>query len=115
MHSGAAFVQGQRLLRRPSVSGSLVATSRLTARLSADARWLFVGSRDDRDFASFPATPVELDAYQRLDAGIAYDLGSVPLTVFGRADNLFDGDYQEIANFQAPGRGLTVGLRVRSR
>ena len=113
----ATFVEGSRLLRRPSVTAALSASSRLTSRLSIDGRLIAVGSRDDRDFSGFPAEPVVLESYQRLDAGIAFSLpaGVGAVTVFLRGENLLDSDYQEIANFKSPGRTVFVGVRAVAR
>ncbi len=118
--ANAPFVQGHRLLRRPSASGSLQGSTNLTSRLTVDARVLFTGSRDDRDFSGFPATPLVLDSYQRLDAGLTYRLAAGRLTghslaLFMRAENLLDTDYEEVANFQAPGRAITIGVRAAVR
>ena len=113
--ANATFVEGKRLLRRPSATGTFSVTSRVTNRLTWDARLLIVGSRDDRDFSDFPARPVVLESYQRFDAGIAYAVaggsGST-WTVFARADNVFGAEYEEVANFRAPGRTLSLGLRA---
>ncbi|HEV8362763.1 MAG TPA: TonB-dependent receptor [Gemmatimonadaceae bacterium] len=116
----ATFVQGNRLLRRPSASGALTASSRLTSRLTIDGRLLFVGSRDDRDFSGFPAKPVILESHRRLDGGLAYRLTNEALrgpslTLYVRAENLFDTEYQEIMNFSAPGRTVSLGLRASAR
>lgn len=114
--ANATFVQGNRLLRRPSVTGSLQATTRLTSHVAIDARALLVGSRDDRDFSSFPATPIVLESYRRVDAGVTYRLSaSGGLELFARAENLFGATYHEIANFAAPGRAMTVGVRGVTR
>ena len=111
--ANATFVQGNRLLRRPSVTGMVQATTRLTSRVGVDARMLLVGSRDDRDFSGFPATPVILESYRRLDAGLTYRLPtSGDLELFGRAENLLGANYHEVANFSAPGRAITVGVRA---
>ncbi len=116
----ATFVQGNRLLRRPSVTGALTASSRLSSRLSVDGRLLLVGSRDDRDFSGFPAKPVILESYRRLDGGLAYHLinetlRGPSLTLYVRAENLFDTKYQEIMNFAAPGRTISLGIRASAR
>ncbi|MGQ0639498.1 MAG: TonB-dependent receptor plug domain-containing protein [Gemmatimonadaceae bacterium] len=113
----ATFVKGNRLLRRPSVTAALTGRSNLTTRLTADARLLHVGSRDDRDFSGFPAKPVLLESYRRLDAGLAYRLTSnVPsLSLFVRVENLLGGDYQEVMNFRAPGRTILLGGRAVSK
>lgn len=116
----ATFVQGNRLLRRPSVTGTLAASSRLTSRLTIDGRLLVVGSRDDRDFSGFPAKPVVLESYRRLDGGLAYHLTSEvlrgpSLTLYVRGENILGTRYQEITNFAAPQRTLTLGIRASAR
>lgn len=116
----ATFVHGNRLLRRPSVTGALTASSRLTPRVAVDGRLLFVGSRDDRDFTGFPAKPVILEPYRRFDAGASYRfaneaLRGPALTLYVRAENLFDSKYQEIMNFRAPGRTVSIGIRAAAR
>ena len=116
----ATFVHGNRLLRRPSVSGAFTASSRLTSRLAVDGRVLFVGTRDDRDFSDFPAKPVILEPYHRFDAGTSYRLTNETLrgpslTLYVRAENLFDSEYQEIMNFRAAGRTVSLGIRASVR
>jgi vitamin B12 transporter len=116
----ATFVHGNRLLRRPSVTGAFTASSRLTSRLAVDGRVLFVGSRDDRDFSGFPATPVILASYRRVDAGLGYRLTNETLrgpslTLYVRGENVFDAKYQEIMNFRSPGRTLSLGVRASAR
>lgn len=113
---GATFVQGNRLLRRPSATYTLGATLRPAPRLSLDVTGLRVGERDDRDFANFPARPLVLPAYTRVDVGGQLRLtpSTVPTAVSLqlRADNVFGARYQEVANFVAPRRNLFVGLRA---
>ncbi|MEW5918289.1 MAG: TonB-dependent receptor, partial [Gemmatimonadota bacterium] len=113
----ANFVEGNRLLRRPSVTAAVTGRTNLTSRLTFDARILHVGKRDDRDFSTFPATPLTLDSYRRVDLGFSYRLtGYVPaFTLFMRAENVLDSEYQEVANFEAPGRTIIVGARVVAR
>jgi len=112
----ATFVKGNRLLRRPSVTVAIAARTYLTNRLTADARALHVGSRDDRDFSDFPAKPLVLESYRRVDAGLAYRLTDAKpsLTFFLRAENVLDSEYEEVANFKAPGRTVWIGMRVVS-
>lgn len=113
---GATFVNGSRLLRRPSSTFSLGGSTRVGSRTNLDAQALRVGRRDDRDFSGFPAEPLVLAAYTRFDVG-----GQVRLTpaaaatavrLVVRADNVFGARYVEIANFQAPRRNLFAGLRA---
>jgi vitamin B12 transporter len=112
--ANATFVQGKRLLRRPSVTATLHGRVSLTPRLTADARMMHVGQRDDRDFSTFPANPVTLASYRRVDFGVTYRLThELPaLSVFVNAENVLAARYQEVMNFRAPGRVLSIGARV---
>ncbi len=115
--SGAAFVKGEPLLRRPSESLAMHATARLGEGSHVDTRLSFEGSRDDRDFTTFPATPVELRRYALWSVGGAWRvlpaLARRPdVTLSVRAENLLDQRYHEVYGFPAPGRQLYVGLAV---
>ncbi len=59
---GATFVEGARLLRRPTTTFNATAMYRGWDRGVFSAAVHHVGDRDDRDFATFPATPVLLPA-----------------------------------------------------
>lgn len=113
----AAFVQGQRLLRRPSSSGRLFAGYDLSgdAELTVDLR--LVGARDDRDFTGVPAKRVSLPGYATLDLGGRIEVrpGALlpALTLSFRAENVLDEQYEEIAGFPTPGRAFYLGAGVR--
>ncbi len=113
---GASLVEGQRLLRRPEHAFAATASMTVRERLTLDLSLRRVGSRDDRNFASWPATPVELSAYSVVDLGANLRLfggGSRPAVALTfRADNLLDAHYEEVWGFPAPGRGIYVGGRV---
>jgi vitamin B12 transporter len=112
---GATFVRGQRLLRRPPVSGVLELGVTHGTRATFDAALAYVGRRDDRDFSDFPAKPVVLPAHTRLDVGGEYRLAAAPLgsatSLLVRLENALGEAYQEVFNFPAPGRSLSLGLR----
>jgi outer membrane cobalamin receptor len=76
------------------------------------------GKRDDRDFATFPATPVVLPAWTRLDVGmtrpLVRDVNGARLDIALRLENVFGAGYEEIANYPAPGRSLTIAVRAAS-
>jgi len=110
------FVSGQPLLRRPEHSGSVSAEWSVGPQRSLGARALYVGARDDLDFASFPASRVTLSDYGRLDLWGNFGLRSRPgnanvaLTI--RAENVTGAQYQQVLGFTAPGRRLLVGARL---
>jgi vitamin B12 transporter len=78
------------------------------------------GSRSDRDFSSFPATPVKLQSYAVFSVGGRWEIfpsaQSLSRLVFDmRVENVLDAEFQEVFGFQAPGRGLYVGLSLNFR
>lgn len=114
--SGSAFSGGARLLRRPTHTGrAFVGVQGAWGGLRLDAQR--VGSRDDRDFSTFPAERVVLPSYTVLGLGIDLPLrktadGGTDLALSLRGDNLLDSRYEEVLGFRAPGRGLYLGVRV---
>jgi vitamin B12 transporter len=114
----ATFVAGHRLLRRPSVLATGTVSVDLPGQATADALLTWTGQRDDRDFGPFPAEPVVLPAFSRLDVGftrpVVQDWTGARFDVLLRLENVFGARYEEIANYPAPGRSLTIGLRAAS-
>ena len=113
--AGATFVEGERLLRRPEwiLGGSLA--YRVEGRGSVSLSVRRIGERDDRDFATYPATPRTLSAYSLLGAGgevtVVEGASGPSLVMTLRADNLLGAAYEEVFGFRAPGRQFYVGAR----
>jgi vitamin B12 transporter len=109
----ATFVEGNRLLRRPSTQASATAGINLPSRATADIVMTYTGARDDRDFSTFPAAPVVLPSWTRVDVAItkAIELGA-RFELRARIENLLGSRYEEIANYPAAGRSLTIGVRA---
>ncbi len=113
---GATFVEGERLLRRPASTAGLTGAWRVTGGLRVDLSGVRVGSRSDRDFSAWPAEPVVLPSYTRLDLGATLDLpfgGPGGFALRLRAENLFDAQYEQVYGFPSPGRGIHVGGKFR--
>ena len=113
--SGASYVVGQKLIRRPpnTLSASIAHTFGTGGAVQLSAAR--VGERDDRDFAVYPAAPITLPAFTKVDVSAVVPLWSgqkSPVALVGRVDNLFDAKYQEIARFGAPGRQSFLGIRI---
>lgn len=113
---GAVFVEGESLIRRPTHQVSLGAMYRYGGVvLSGSLR--HVGVRGDRDFATWPAVPVELGQYTLVGAAAEVSLfrpeGSRPgFDLQLKGENLSDENYQEVFGFRAPGRVILVGGRL---
>ena len=105
--AGAVLV---REVRRPRHGANLV-TFGDAGRLSWSASLAYVGRRRDSDFDQFPAVTVILDDYLLASARVAYRI--LPnLELFGRIENGFDADYQDVVGYNTPGRTFHAGLRV---
>ena len=106
-----AFQPGEPLIRRPRLSGNVVATLRTGGALIG-ASVNHVGARDDVDFAAFER--VRLPSYTTVDASLEFPLfgsGRIPaLRVQGRVENLLDEGYSAVAGFPQPGRTVLLGL-----
>lgn len=115
----ATLVQGERLLRRPTWSGSLHASYQGITRLRTDVVYTYVGDRDDRHFindAPF-TTAVTLQAYSLVDLSAEYTLPmgdrtkpDVGLTL--RAANVSNLQYQSVAGYRSPGRTILLGAKI---
>ena len=111
----ATFVEGNRLLRRPSTLAGATFSYDLPSSASMTLGMVYTGSRDDRDFATFPATPVELPAWTRVDVSFTkgFNLGA-RFELMARLENALGADYEEVVNYPAAGRSLTIGVRAAS-
>jgi outer membrane cobalamin receptor len=113
--SGGLYRKGEALVRRPATKWSGELTYRGNARASGSLRLSSVGARGDRDFHSFPSTPVTLAAYKRIDLGGEYRigrLGAAETSVSARVENLLDETYQSVFNYLSPRRTIGVGVRA---
>ena len=113
--TGANFVAGQPLIRRPEHLAAVTLTHRVGARGSLAAVVTHTGTRADRDFSGWPAAAVALPAFTTLDLSADLPLpmfaGSDPrLTV--RVDNATDVRYTQIQGFASPGRTWYLGLKL---
>ena len=118
--AGASFVEGERLLRRPTSLAAVGVTRTFDDRGSLALRVNYTGRRDDRDFSTFPATPLVLPSYTTVNLATELALlrpsqHRTGVTLTARAENLLDEEYQPVLGFTAPGRTVLVGLRLDAR
>jgi len=113
--ASATFVQGGKLLRRPTNVTTLQLRRAVGTVGNVSAVVVRTGEREDRDFAAFPARVVVLGGFTTVD--LAADLrlpgrfGETGRLVL-RADNVTDVQFTQIQGFQSPGRILYAGLRL---
>ena len=81
------------------------------SRLGIDlAIYYNVRADDVRTF--FPDRGQKLDGYTIVNLGLSFDV-SQRLRIFGRAENIFDDDYQEVTNYGSVGRSFYGGAELR--
>jgi vitamin B12 transporter len=110
------FASGERLIRRPLHSVELNLRARLLGRASLGGSFLYVGSRDDVDFAATPSQRVELPGYALVDLAGEVDILSPDargrgLSATVRVENLFNEAYDQVVGFPGRPRGVFGGLR----
>ncbi len=103
---------GDTLLRRPKHKGSLEATWRAwDEKISLHAELDYVGRRDDLDFSVFPSAKMTLPNHT-----LTQFSGSLQVTehvqIFGRLQNVFDKEYEEVLGFGTEVRSLYLGTRI---
>jgi vitamin B12 transporter len=77
------------------------------AELNLDLR--YDGKRPDTDYATYART--DLDGYVNVNLAGAYKL-SGQVKLFGRVENLFDRDYEEVSGYGSPGVSAYGGVRI---
>lgn len=114
-YQGSARV-GEELLRRPRRSATAGASFAATTGATVSLTGRYVGRRPDFDFRTFPSPRVMLPSFTTLDFAASVPVltrNGVPrLALTARVDNVFDKHYQEVFNFDAPGRRIVVGGKI---
>jgi vitamin B12 transporter len=109
------FVNGQRLLRRPTNLGNATLAFRPSSRAALFATATYVGNRSDVDFVN--SVRVDAPSYTLYDLAAELTVsdphGATPaLTLTGRVANLFGTRYAPIFGFRAPGTAVDLGARL---
>jgi len=104
---------GEDLLRRPKDKMGLDVNYHFLERGNINLNIIYVGKRDDIYFDPFTysSTRVALSRYTLVNLAASYDI-TKNFKVFGRVDNLFDEDYEEIKGYGTPGFSGFVGIKV---
>ncbi|MEN3162075.1 TonB-dependent receptor [Tistrella mobilis] len=105
---------GEELVRRaPHIASADLMTRFLDDRARAGIAVIYNGEQKDWAYdASYARHPVTLDDYTLVNLTAAYDLTDT-VEIFGRIDNLFDEEYQEVLGYGSRGRAGYAGLRMR--
>ena len=104
-----ALIPGNRLIRRPVNSGSLLINAAYR-RANFNFAGYFSGARTDSDFLGLGLT--RNPGYARFDLATNYDFGR-GVSLYGRVTNLFDKQYQDALGYPALGRDFRLGMNYR--
>ncbi len=102
---------GERLLRRPRNTMSLLAHCDLLGRWRASLVYDYAGNRRDFDYTAFSSVPVVLSPYSLLNGVLSY-LAAPGLQVFARVDNALNARYEMVSGYGTPGLSLQMGVRL---
>ncbi len=106
--------QQEREIRRPRHMAALNVNYAFMGRAQLNANISYTGEQTDVFFPPFPAPSetVSLDAYALVDLTGSFAI-SDNITVYGRVENLFDKNYEDVYGFATPGIGGYLGARVK--
>lgn len=102
-------------VRRPNYIGSVNVTAFSNDdRFSGTLTARYNGRQQDVAYTnpSYVPVKVSLQEYVLVNLNAEYKL-TKSISVFGRIENLFDEQYEEVFSFATPGRGAYGGFRVR--
>lgn len=102
---------GEDLLRRADNKFSFNLNYGFPGKGNANLEIVYVGERDDDDFSTYPATRMQLDGYVLVNPAFSFQI-SENIEMFGRVENLFDRDYEEISGYGTPGISVYGGIKV---
>lgn len=104
---------GLELLRRAKNKVNVDGNYRFQKNANLTLGIIYVGSRFDTVFDpnTFAATRVKMSRYLLANLAASYDV-SKNLQVFGRVDNLFDKNYEEITGYGTAGISAFGGIKV---
>ncbi|MFD1959456.1 TonB-dependent receptor domain-containing protein [Novosphingobium panipatense] len=112
-YQAAVPVETQAVRRPKNVASFNLTYAPEAVPVSATLTVRHNGQQRDYAFNSmYQRLLVDLKAFTLVNLAATYDISGT-LQVFGRVENLFDEDYQEVFTFSTPGRAAYGGVRVR--
>ncbi|MDP8217559.1 MAG: TonB-dependent receptor [Candidatus Theseobacter exili] len=99
------------LLRRPKNKFSINANYTFLEKWDFYAGIIYVGERLDMNFSSYPSSLITLDSYTLVNLSLSWR-ASEHIRLYGRIDNVFDEDYQEVYGYGTPGVAAYGGIKI---
>jgi len=82
----------------------------MTGRFGANLTVRYNGEQKDFQFTPLGSERVTLGSYTLVNVGADYRINE-RWQVYGRVENLFDSEYEEVFSFLSPGRAFYAGVR----
>ena len=103
---------GEPEVRRPENIASLnVAWRSVNDMVGANLTVRYNGEQQDFQFTPLGSVRVPLESYTLVNFGADYRINE-RWQLYGRVENLFDTEYEEVFSFLSPGRGFYAGIRA---
>ncbi len=99
----------ENLLRRPKNKFSLDLNYRFLNKGNINLGVIYVGKRDDIDPSTYDR--VRVDQYTLVNLSTSYNI-TKNLQAFGRVENLFDKEYEEVKGYGTPGLSVFGGMKL---
>ncbi len=102
----------QKLIRRPENKAGMYVSYTWNNIANMNIDIMYVGKRDELDFATYPATRIVMPHYFLINLAAYYDLFSF-LRLQGRIENLLDEQYEEIYGYGTSELSFYGGIYLR--
>lgn len=99
------------MLRRPRNKVGMDINYRFLDKGNLNLSIIRSGGRDDMDYSSFPYARVVLNKYTLVSLTASYDV-TRHVRLFGRVQNIFDKDYEEVKGFGTAGANAYAGMKI---
>jgi vitamin B12 transporter len=100
--------KNQDLVRRPRQSLNASIRGRMAGNIDLGLNGRYIGERNDFDPVTY--STIRMPGYALFHADASYQMGG-GYKAFGRLDNIFDREYEEVAGFGTARRSLYIGLQ----
>ncbi|MBK7105350.1 MAG: TonB-dependent receptor [Ignavibacteriae bacterium] len=104
-------LENQQLIRRPKNYFAIDLNYQINTLFNAGLNVIHSGTKFDNDFSTFPTTRVILSEYTLVNLRTSYQILDY-LKLFGRIENLFNTEYENILNYGTLGRSIYLGFDV---
>jgi vitamin B12 transporter len=100
----------EEVLRAPHIASAALSWRSMDDVFGGFVNLRYNGRQKDNNFTFSGTNPAVLRSFTLVDAGGDWKFNE-HLQIFGRIENLFDENYEEVYTFRTAGRAFYVGVR----